>query len=108
MPELLAAVRHACQAFPAQTALYAELAGSVVALVPLRSGDSSTPAARLAEAVIGGTVGCPDSLPAQFRGLDTGSAARAYSESIRALRIPLADPLQPRSVPGITRAPFGR
>ena len=92
-PELLAAVRHACQAFPAQTALYAELAGSVVALVPLRSGDSATSATRLAEAVIGGTADVPDVVAGVSSGAWTaGSAARAYSESIRALRIPLADP----------------
>jgi hypothetical protein len=93
MPGLLAAVRHACQAFPAHTALYAEIAGSVVALVPLRADDAITPAARLAEAVIGGTPEVPGIVAGISSAAWTaGSAARAYSESIRALRIPLADP----------------
>jgi hypothetical protein len=93
MPELLAVVRHACQAHPAHTALYAELAGTVVALVPLRSSDAVTPAGRLAEAVIGGT---PEPLGI-VAGISSAtwtasSAAKAYAESARALRIPLADP----------------
>jgi hypothetical protein len=93
MPGLLAAVRHACQAFPAYTALYAEIAGSVVALVPLRADDAITPAARLAEAVIDGTAEVPGLVAGISSAAWTaGSAARAYSESIRALRIPLADP----------------
>jgi hypothetical protein len=92
-PGLLAAVRHACQAFPAHTALYAEIAGSVVALVPLRADDAITPAARLAEAVIGGTAEVPGIVAGISSAAWTaGSAARAYSEAIRALRIPLADP----------------
>jgi hypothetical protein len=93
MPELLAAVRHACRAFPAQTALYAEIAGSVIALVPLRSDDAVTAAASLAEAVIGGTAGVPGIVAGiSSAGWTAGSAARAYGEAIRALRIPLADP----------------
>jgi DNA-binding PucR family transcriptional regulator len=93
MPDLLAAVRHACQAFPAQTALYAEIAGSVVALVPLRSDDAVAPAARLADAVIRGTADIPGVVAGISSAAWTaGNAARAYGESIRALRIPLADP----------------
>jgi hypothetical protein len=93
MPELLAAVRHACQAFPAHTALYAEIAGSVVALVPLRSDDAITPAARVAEAVVGDTADVPGIVAGISSAAWTaGSAASAYSESVRALRIPLADP----------------
>jgi DNA-binding PucR family transcriptional regulator len=92
MPELLALVRHACRAFPAHTALFAELAGTVVALVPLRSDDDLTLADRLAEAVIGGAT----ELPGVVAGISSGawtasSAAKAYSESVRALRIVLAD-----------------
>ena len=98
--ELLAAVRHACQVFPGHTALYAEVAETVVALVPLRSDGTVTPAARLAEVVIGGTA----EVPGIVAGISSGgwtasSAAKAYGESIRALRIPLADPAAPAISP---------
>ena len=94
LPEILAAVRHACQSFPANTALYAEIAARVVALVPLRSDAAATPAIRLAETVIGRTA---DVVPGVIAGISSGtwtasSAASAYGESTRALRIVLANP----------------
>ncbi len=107
--ELLAAVRHACQVFPGHTALYAEVAETVVALVPLRSDGTVTPAARLAEAVIGGTA----EVPGIVAGISSGgwtasSAAKAYGESIRALRIPLADPAAPAISPWDRAGAFRR
>jgi PucR C-terminal helix-turn-helix domain len=93
IPELLAAVRHACLAFPAGTALYAEIARSVVALVPLRSDAAVTPATRLAEAVTGGAAAGTEIVAGISSGTWTASsAATAYGESIRALRVSLADP----------------
>jgi hypothetical protein len=93
VPGLLAAVRHACQVFPANTALYAELARSVVALVPLRPDAAVTPATRLADTVIGATADEADVVAGISSGTWTAySAARAYGESIRALRIVVADP----------------
>ena len=60
---------------------------------PCAPATLSTSAARLAEAVIGGTADVPGIVAGISSGAWTaGSAARAYSESIRALRIPLADP----------------
>jgi hypothetical protein len=91
--ELLAAVRHACRPFPAHTALYAEIGATVVALVPLRPSDSLRRATGVAAAVIAAGAGGADIVAGVSSGAWTaGEAARAYGESIRALRIPLADP----------------
>ena len=70
LPELLAAVRHACLAFPAATALYAEIARTVVALVPLRADAAWGPATRLAETVIGGPSGPRHRRRHQLRDVD--------------------------------------
>jgi sugar diacid utilization regulator len=87
--EMLAAVRHACQAFPAGTALYAKIARTVVALVPLRRDASVAPAARLAETVIG-DADAPEVRAGISSAVSTaGRADQAYSESGRALRIAL-------------------
>ena len=93
LPELLAAVRHACLAFPAATALHAEIARTVVALVPLRSHAAIGPATRLAETVIGAAPAIPEVVAGISSATWTAtSAANAYGESSRALRIALADP----------------
>jgi PucR C-terminal helix-turn-helix domain/GGDEF-like domain len=92
-PELLGAVRHACRAFPAHTALYAAIEEGVVALVPVRPDRVIAPATRLAESVIARTPDPPGIVAGvSSADWDARRAARAYGESIRALRIPLADP----------------
>jgi hypothetical protein len=94
--DLLAAVRHACRAFPAHTALYAAIDEGVAALVPLRPDGVTGPAIRLAESVVAGTTETSDIVAGVSSGeWDAESAARAYGESIRALRISLADPSSP-------------
>jgi PucR-like helix-turn-helix protein len=92
VPELLAAVRHACRAFPARTALYAAIEGAVVALVPAGPDRAVTAATRLAASVVAGTTEIAGIVAGVSSAeWDASSAAAAYSESVRALRIPLAD-----------------